>query len=229
MARKKLKQRWSFVYLFLAMVLLSGCKNSLFDFPPPLNQEPAAVWVTQPITSLIVQFIATDSYDPDGEIVAFRWDFGDGTRGEGRTPFHTYQEAGDYFVTLEVTDDDEAVGTSTMSISVHPGNKPPVAILSTNATEGSVDFVWQFNGSASYDTDGYIDRYRFDIVRRTDNHIIGTFNGSQNNIVYMFDRAALLGKTYMLFEIRLTVFDDLGGSHFTARVIKVTSAEWKDN
>jgi len=229
MERKKLTPRRVFVYLFLAMILLAGCKNSLFDFPPPLNQEPLAVIVTQPITSLIVEFSAGDSYDPDGEIVTFRWDFGDGTRGEGCDTFHTYQEAGDYFVVLEVKDDDDAIGSSTQKISVHPGNKPPVAILSTNATEGSVDFVWQFNGSDSYDTDGYIDHYRFDIVRRTDNHIIDTFNGSQNNIVYIFDRTTLLGKTYMLFEIKLTVVDNLGGKQYTARVIKVTSSEWKDN
>lgn len=55
-----------------------------------------------------VQFDGTASLDPDGQIVSWSWDFGDGTTGSGPMPMHTYAEDGSYVVTLCVTDDDGA-------------------------------------------------------------------------------------------------------------------------
>jgi|GEM_PF-1663572 len=52
-----------------------------------------------------ITFDGTGSLDPDGEIVAWDWDFGDGTTGTGPTPSHTYAAIGAYTVTLCVTDD----------------------------------------------------------------------------------------------------------------------------
>ena len=60
-------------------------------------------------------FDAVDSYDPDGSIVSYSWDFGDGSDPEsGQTASHTYGGAGIYEVVLTVTDDDvdAAVGGS---------------------------------------------------------------------------------------------------------------------
>jgi VCBS repeat-containing protein len=45
------------------------------------------------------------SSDVDGTIVAYDWDFGDGSTGAGVNPTHTYAAAGLYTVTLTVTDD----------------------------------------------------------------------------------------------------------------------------
>jgi len=46
------------------------------------------------------------STDEDGEIVAWLWSFGDGTTSTDSNPGHTYATAGEYVVTLTVTDDD---------------------------------------------------------------------------------------------------------------------------
>ena len=54
-----------------------------------------------------IQFDGSASFDPDGEIVAYEWDFGDGEMGSGMTPAHTYVADGSYTVTLCVTDNDE--------------------------------------------------------------------------------------------------------------------------
>ena len=51
-----------------------------------------------------VSFIDRSS-DSDGRIVAWRWDFGDGTSSTEPSPDHAYPRPGDYTVTLTVTDD----------------------------------------------------------------------------------------------------------------------------
>ena len=53
-------------------------------------------------------FNASESYDPDGEIVTYQWDFGDGTLLNSSEPVvhHQYQEAKTYEITLVVQDDD---------------------------------------------------------------------------------------------------------------------------
>ena len=40
------------------------------------------------------------SSDPDGDVLTYNWDFGDGTTGTGATPQHTYADNGNYVVTL---------------------------------------------------------------------------------------------------------------------------------
>ena len=42
--------------------------------------------------------------DPDGEVLSWEWDFGDGSNASGVVPSHTYNGAGTYVATLTVTD-----------------------------------------------------------------------------------------------------------------------------
>ncbi|MBO4733381.1 MAG: PKD domain-containing protein, partial [Clostridia bacterium] len=50
-------------------------------------------------------FDASRSYDPDGQIKSFIWEFGDGSSGWGIAPTHVYTSSGTYIATLTVTDD----------------------------------------------------------------------------------------------------------------------------
>lgn len=52
-----------------------------------------------------LEFDGSNSVDPDGEIVSWVWDFGDGNTGTGMTPIHIYEEDGTYNVSLCVIDD----------------------------------------------------------------------------------------------------------------------------
>ncbi len=60
-----------------------------------------------------LSFSGADSTDPDGRIVSYAWDFGDGTTGSGVNVTHSYKAAGTYKVTLTVTDDGK--GTAQVS------------------------------------------------------------------------------------------------------------------
>ncbi len=59
-----------------------------------------------PVASEEITFDASSSSDPDGQIVSYEWDFGDGKTTEGMQVNHAYQEAGNYTVILTVTDND---------------------------------------------------------------------------------------------------------------------------
>ncbi len=55
-----------------------------------------------------ITFDASQSKDPDGSIVSYKWDFDDGTTSSGKIVTHVYQTAKPYTVTLTVVDDDGA-------------------------------------------------------------------------------------------------------------------------
>lgn len=66
-------------------------------------------------------FDGSASYDPDGlegEKLTYRWDFGDGSREILPTIQHTYTAAGQYRVTLTVTDVNGIVGTADRRVEV---------------------------------------------------------------------------------------------------------------
>ncbi|MCC5840436.1 MAG: PKD domain-containing protein [Opitutales bacterium] len=63
---------------------------------------------------LPVQFSAAESSDSDGDPLTFLWDFGDGHTSTEMEPLHVYQTAGNYHVTVTVSDDLGASHTAGM-------------------------------------------------------------------------------------------------------------------
>jgi len=92
--------------------------------PPPSsgNQAPVAAF-GHTCSELDCSFDATASYDPDGTISGYSWNFGDGTTGSGATAAKTYASPGTYTVTLTVTDDEGASNFASKSVPV--GSNPP--------------------------------------------------------------------------------------------------------
>ena len=77
-----------------------------FTFAPP---TPA---VRDPV------YFTDRSVDTDGEIATHEWDFGDGTESREASPIHRYDQAGQYTVTLRVTDDAGLTSTAKQTITV---------------------------------------------------------------------------------------------------------------
>ena len=73
-----------------------------------INQPPIASFTytpENPVANQTITFNASDSYDLDGTIISYEWDFGDGTNGTGEIVEHSYSSAGNYTVNLTLTDD----------------------------------------------------------------------------------------------------------------------------
>jgi len=77
-----------------------------FSYSPP-----------SPTTADTIQFTDLSS-DPDGSVVSWFWDFGDGSTSTQQNPTHRYESAGTYTVTLTVTDDDGLTDSASENINV---------------------------------------------------------------------------------------------------------------
>jgi len=89
--------------------------------PEPTNQLPIASFTMNPTTGtapLEVTFNASSSYDPDGTIVSYAWDFEDGNSGSGVTVKHTFNSKGIYNIKLTVTDNKEATSSTIKTITI---------------------------------------------------------------------------------------------------------------
>jgi len=100
------------------------------------------------------------SEDPDGEIVAWEWDFGDGTTSDERNPVHRYSKSGTYTVRLVVRDADGLEAEKEIELSVV--NLPPEAAISFTPEEPEVGERVVFSAKGSSDPDGEIVGYSWD-------------------------------------------------------------------
>jgi PKD repeat protein len=89
------------------------------DFPPPEASFSYVPW--RPGTGELITFDASDSHSPNGEIVEYRWSFGDGEWATGQVVTHRYWYGGDYPVTLTVTDEAGQQATVTQVITLQGG------------------------------------------------------------------------------------------------------------
>ncbi len=127
-------------------ILISG------NIPPIAN----FTWQPSMPTDLDeITFNASHSYDSDGYIANYTWDFGDGNVAYGKIAKHSYADDGIYNVTLAVKDNDGATSVAWKLITV--ANVPPVANFTFTTQFLHVSF-----NSTSYDLDGFITNYTWD-------------------------------------------------------------------
>ena len=96
----------------------------------------------------VITFDGSGSSDPDGDELIYKWDFGDGNNSTtSKSPSHVYDEAGEYRVTLTVTDEEDQAQQTSITVVV---GKPPTATILLPA-EGelfSVGEILRLNGEA---------------------------------------------------------------------------------
>ncbi|WP_432081397.1 S8 family serine peptidase [Streptomyces sp. WAC 04229] len=144
----------------------SGSPNLLLNVSGLGGDDPAPGEPTAAFTADCSQsepscaFDASGSTDPDGDIASYAWDFGDGERGSGVAPSHTYGAAGAYEVTLTVTD--RAGNSDTVTRSVRAGTPPAGGAPAASFTVFCMQTGCDFDASGSTDPDGDIASYAWD-------------------------------------------------------------------
>ncbi len=71
----------------------------------------------------------TDVSSDDEEIIAWHWDFGDGTASDKQNPEHIYKESGKYTITLTVKDDDGGEDSITKTVEITSENTPGFEVI----------------------------------------------------------------------------------------------------
>lgn len=95
--------------------------------PPPPSNQPPTISVRASVTSgagpLAVTFTSTAS-DPDGQVVGYSWDFGDGETSSAASPTHVYQAAGSFNARVTITDNGGATSSAAVTIMVTASSSP---------------------------------------------------------------------------------------------------------
>ena len=188
-----------------------GSGRLALQLPGPTPQPPVAAFSFSPSSpnmGAAVSFNAGASYDPDGSIVAYTWQFGDGTTGSGITTAHAYAAPGTYTVTLTVTDNSGATDSTTRSVTVSPTpNQAPVAAFTFSPSSPTVGATVSFNAAGSYDPDGSLVAYAWQ------------FGDGTSGSGITSARAYAVPGTY---TVTLTVTDNNGATNSTTRSVTVS-------
>jgi chitodextrinase len=133
--------------------------------PEPLNENPVAdASAREPYQGLINSTILFDgslSYDPDGNITKWLWDFGDNTNANEMTVYHSFSEVGIYTVTLTVTDNKGASNTDTTTCVIRQSNRSPTKPTISGPTSGTKNTMYTYT-AASTDPDKDPLQYTFE-------------------------------------------------------------------
>ncbi len=184
------------VMLALVAFVITGCSLAR------MQNQPRAIFSASQVQQVIpftANFDGTLSYDPDGQIVSYLWNFGDGGAGTGSQVTHNYKQDGTYTVSLTVVDNQGSSDESTLTVQAL--NPPPAATFS-------------YSPKSKLD-DGYIvgasEWITFDASESTDNESIvaydWNFGDGETDSGEVVEHRFLWPGTY---NVTLTVTDNDG-------------------
>ncbi|MCX6465541.1 MAG: phytase [Pseudonocardiales bacterium] len=99
------------------------------------NRSPTAAFTTS-CSATTCTFDASASTDPDGSVVSYAWDFGDGATGTGPVADHTYAGSAPQVVTLTVRDGEGAIGFAS-GAATPTGTTAQIVQVAAAATNGN--------------------------------------------------------------------------------------------
>jgi PKD repeat protein len=173
-----------------------------------VNRPPSAQWTASSgnvFTFDTIYMNATGS-DPDGVIVSWFWNFGDGSNSTVRNTTHAYVNPGVYLVTLTVTDDLGASASASASMTVR--NRLPAASFTFGPTVPQIGEAVFFTDTST-DSDG-------SVVAR-----VWAFSDTPNT-----QAGAVVNHSFASagqFTVTLSVTDNSGGSSTTNTTIRVNT------
>ena len=185
------------LYTIATLLLLS----SLFLGCPKKN-PPTADFLAAPLTGdapLQVSFQDT-SQEGSASITSWQWDFGDGGSSVEQHPTHTYENAGQYTVSLTVkTDHGEDTATKNNYIQLTTLPTPPTAAFSTSTTYGQPPLAIQFTDQ-SLPGSAAITSWQWDFGNG--------YTSTQQNPTHTYDEPGV-------YAVSLTITTDDGEDTFT--------------
>jgi len=159
---------------------------------------------------LEVNFDASSSTDQGGKIVSYRWDFGDGTYGTGKTIKHTYTAEGNYRVKLRVYDNDSNSDITSGNVEV-VAILPPLSVTYELITNRGF-LYWEYLGKISWqdnpsNADNGINVVKYNIYRKLEGDTNYTLYDSVDlGAAHLYyDR---LGTTKMDYVYTVSAVDD---------------------
>ncbi|UCD14082.1 MAG: PKD domain-containing protein [Thermoplasmatales archaeon] len=137
--------------------------------PPPPDNLPPVANITGPSMGYVNEtliFYANESYDPDGNITGYRWDFNndglfDTDWGTDVIIDHIFLSPGNYTIKLQVKDNENATAIAYHNITIIP-LEPPLQLPVAQANGPYHGLIYEnitFNSTGSYDPDGTIVNY----------------------------------------------------------------------
>jgi PKD repeat protein len=175
------------------------------------NVQPTAAFTyspTSPGVSDWIRFDGTTSYDADGSIVSYQWSFGGGSTDTGSIVYRQFTAVGTYTVTLTVTDNQGATNSVSHQVQIGSPAQPPVAVFTYLPASPTVGTPVSLSATSSYDPDGSIVSYQWDL----NGDGVNDSSGPIGHVTYSAPGTAV---------VRLTVTDNSGLSASTTQTITI--------
>jgi PGF-CTERM protein len=171
------------------------------------SQEPTAEFTSSPSEPVPEETVTFDSQssDPDGEIVEYRWTVDDEAVGDGPTLRYAFPGPGEYTVGLTVTDDDGSQSAVERTVTVGAGNQPPAVDIASLPTEPTAGEPVGFEAEVA-DPDGEVVEFRW----RVDGELVD----DRPALEYAFPGPGE-------YTVELTVTDDDGAAANAAVTVTV--------
>jgi len=127
----------------------------------PVGETEVEIWFIKPPTTpptafiqastttvgvgVPVTFSSLGSFDPDGLIVSYVWDLGDGDIAQGEEISHSFDVPGFYNVTLLVRDNDDLSDSTNILIEIVAGSPPMINTVVENMVKMENSPPWELD------------------------------------------------------------------------------------
>ena len=199
------------------------------------NRAPVAAASATPTSGnlpLTVQLSSAGSSDPDGDVLRYDWDFGDGsTRDSTANPSHAYATIGIYTATLTVSDGRGGV-SEPARVVIRAGNRArePRIVSPQSSLRFKVGQAMTLVGSATDPEEGDVSStlkwelllVHVSVLNPANTHTHPFFSGTGNNLVVpsLPSPEDLDASAGSYLELRLTATDSQGAQRTITQTVE---------